>query len=88
MRSRQRLLAQILKPSFLFVVFLIALSVIEETIVGFLRGKAGREVLSEMVDGSLTEAFDVGVLMLLILIPYFAFRGVAVRLGDGALWRL
>jgi hypothetical protein len=82
------LLAGILKTSFLFVVFLIALSVIEEMIVGYFHGKAGREVLSEMAGGTLTEAFAVGLLMLLILIPYFAFRSVAFRLGDGALWKL
>jgi hypothetical protein len=82
------LLAGILKTSFLFVVFLIALSVIEEMIVGYFHGKAGREVLSEMAGGTLTEAFAVGILMLLILIPYFAFRAVAFRLGDGAFWKL
>jgi hypothetical protein len=78
----------ILKMSFLFVVLLIALSVIEEMMVGYFHGKAGRTVLSETADGTLTEAFAVGVLMLLILIPYFAFRGVASRLGDGAVWKL
>jgi GYF domain 2 len=82
------LLTGILKTSFLFVVFLISLSVIEEMIVGYFHGKAGRVVLSELAGGTLTEAFAVGVLMLLILIPYFAFRGAARRLGDGALWKL
>jgi hypothetical protein len=69
-------------------VLLIALSVIEEIIVGYFHGKASREVLSEMAGGSLTEAFAVGASMLLILIPYFAFRGVALHLGDGVLWKL
>jgi hypothetical protein len=82
------LLTGILKTSFLFVVFLIVLSVIEEIIVGYFHGKAGREVLGEMAGGTLTEAFAVGVLMLLVLIPYFALRGAALRLGDGALWKL
>jgi hypothetical protein len=82
------LLTGILKTSFLFVVFLIALSVIEEITVGYFHGKAGRAVLREMAGGTLTEAFAVGALMLLILIPYFALRGAASRLGDGALWKL
>jgi hypothetical protein len=82
------LLTGILKTSFLFVVLLISLSVIEEMIVGYLHGKTSRAVLSEMAGGTLTEAFAVGVLMLLILIPYFAFRGVASRLGDRAVWKL
>jgi hypothetical protein len=82
------LLADILKTSFLFVIFLIALSVVEELIVGLFHGRASREVLSDMAGGTLTEAFAIGVLMLLILVPYFAFRGLAFRLGDGALWKL
>ena len=82
------LLTGILKMSFLFVFLLVVLSVIEEIIVGYFHGKAGRTVLSEIAGGTLTEAFAVVVLMLLILIPYFAFRGVALRLGDGALWTL
>jgi hypothetical protein len=85
---RSILLADILKTSVLFVMFLAALSIIEELVVGFLHGKSGGEVLSEMAGGTLTEAFAVCVLMLLILIPYFAFRGVAFRLGVGTLWRL
>ncbi|THD61910.1 MAG: DUF4339 domain-containing protein [Bradyrhizobium sp.] len=82
------LLAGILKTSFLFVVLLITLSVIEEMIVGYFHGKVGRAVLSEIAGGTLTEAFAVGILMLLILIPYFALRGISLRLGDGNLWRL
>jgi hypothetical protein len=82
------LLTGILKTSVLFVVLLVALSVIEELIVGYFHGKASRAVLSEMAGGTLPEAFAVGVLMLLILIPYFAFRSVALHLGDGALWKL
>jgi hypothetical protein len=62
--------------------------VIEEIIVDYFYGKVAREVLSKMAGGTLTEAFAVGVLMLLILIPYFALRGAALRLGDGALWNL
>jgi GYF domain 2 len=82
------LLTGILKTSVLFVVLLVALSVIEEIIVGYFHGKASREALSEIAGGTLTEAFAVGALMLLILIPYFAFRGVALHLGDGVLWKL
>jgi hypothetical protein len=82
------MLTSIFTTSVLFVVLLIALSVIEEIIVGYFHGKASRAVLSEIAGGTLPEAFAVGVLMLLILIPYFAFRGIALHLGDGALWKL
>jgi hypothetical protein len=78
------LLADILKKSVLFVVFLIALTVVEEIIVGYFHGR----ILSEMVGGTLPQDFAISMLMLLILIPYFTFRGVADRLGEGALWKL
>ncbi len=41
-----------------------------------------------MAGGTLPQAFAVSILMLLILIPYFTFRGVADRLGGGVLWKL
>jgi hypothetical protein len=82
------LLADILKKSILFVIFLIVLTLIEETIVGYFHGRASREVLSEMAGGTLPQAFAVSILMLLILIPYFTFRGVGDRLGEGVLWKL
>ena len=82
------LLVDILKNSLLFVVFLIALTVVEEMIVGYFHGRTSQEVLSEMAGGTLPQAFAVSILMLLTLIPYFAFRGVADHLGEGVLWKL
>ena len=82
------LLIDILKKSLLFAVFLIALTVVEEMIVGYFHGRTSQEILSEMAGGTLPQAFAVSILMLLILIPYFTFRGVAERLGEGVLWKL
>ena len=82
------LLADILKKSVLFVIFLIALTVVEEIIVGYFHGRTSQEVFSEMAGGTLPQAFAVALLMLLILIPYFTFRGITDRLGEGVLWKL
>jgi hypothetical protein len=82
------LFTDILKKSVLFVIFLIALTVTEEIIVGYFHGRTSQEVVSEMAGGSLPQAFAVAILMLLILIPYFTFRGIADRLGEGVLWKL
>jgi GYF domain 2 len=82
------LLADILKKSVLFVVVLIALTVVEEIIVGYFHGRTSQEVLGEMAGGTVPQALAVSLLMLLILIPYFTFRGVADRLGEGTLWKL
>jgi hypothetical protein len=81
------LLVDILKTSFLFLIFLVALNAIEEIALGLIHGRAVREVLGEMAGGTLPEAVAVCVLLLLVLIPYFSFRGLASRLGDGVLWK-
>jgi hypothetical protein len=81
------LLVDILKTSFLFLIFLVALNIIEEIVFGLFHGRATREVLGEMAGGTLPEAIAVCVLLLLVLIPYFSFRGLASRLGDGVLWK-
>ncbi|MGO8912337.1 MAG: DUF4339 domain-containing protein [Bradyrhizobium sp.] len=82
------LLADILKKSVLFLVFLIALTVVEEIIVGYFHGRTITEALGELGGGTLQQALASSLLMLIILIPYFTFRVVAVRLGEGVLWRL
>jgi hypothetical protein len=81
------LLVEILKSSFLFLIFLVALNAIEEVIMGLFHGHAAREVLGEMAGGTLPEAVAVCVLLLLVLIPYFSLRALASRLGDGVLWK-
>jgi hypothetical protein len=81
------LLVDILKTSFLFLIFLVALNAIEEVGLGLFHGRAAREVLGEMAGGTLPEAVAVCLLLLLVLIPYFSFRGLAFRLGDGVLWK-
>ena len=81
------LLVDILKTSFLFLVFLVILNAIEEIGLGLFHGHAVRDVLGEMAGGTLPEAIAVCVLLLLVLIPYFSFRGLASHLGDGVLWK-
>ena len=82
------LFADILRKSVLFVIFLMALTIVEEILVGYFHGRTSEEVVSEMAGGTLPQAFAVAILMLLILIPYFTFRGITDRLGHGVLWKL
>ena len=85
--KRGILLIDILKTSILFLIFLVALNAVEEIALGVFHGRAVHEVLGEMAGGTLPEAIAVCVLLLLVLIPYFSFRGLASRLGDGVLWK-
>jgi hypothetical protein len=85
--KRGILLIDILKTSILFLIFLVALNAVEEIALGYFHGRDVHEVLGEMAGGSLPEAVAVCVLLLLVLIPYFSFRRLASRLGDGVLWK-
>lgn len=85
--KRGILLIDILKTSILFLIFLVALNAVEEIALGYFHGRDVHEVLGEMAGGSLREAIAVCVLLLLVLIPYFSFRRLASRLGDGVLWK-
>jgi len=82
------LLADILKKSVLFFLFLSTLSVAEEMVVGYLHGRPIGEAIGEYGGGTLQQALATSVLSLLILIPYFTYRVLAVRLGEGVLWKL
>jgi hypothetical protein len=82
------LILDIFKKSVVFLVFLSFLAVLEDIIAGFFHGREIRDVISEIGGGTLQQVLATGVLLLLILIPYFTFRIVSVRLGDGALWKL
>jgi hypothetical protein len=83
-----RPILEILRKALLFLLLLIVLTVTEEVIVGLFHGKATMTSIGDIADGYLPEAFAIGVLMLLILIPYFAFREIGATLGDGKLLKI
>ena len=72
----------------LFATLLIILTVIEELIVGTIHGKSPMAIVSELADGSLMEAAATSLLMVLVLLPYFAMREINSELGEGALFRM
>lgn len=84
----RRLALAILYKSLLFALLLIFLAVAEEMIVGFFKGRHLQNVLSEIAGGTLPQFFATSFLMLLIMIPYFAFREISAALGEGKLLTL
>jgi len=77
-----------LHQSFVFLVFLLVLLAIEETLVGLLHGRTVVESLSDVAGAHLYQILTTTLLMFLILLPYFAFRQLAGVLGEGRLSRL
>ena len=88
-RTREAtVLTRIAMKSLLFAILLFVLTVIEEIVVGYFRSQSSRAALSDSSGGMFETALAVGVLLLLILIPYFAFREINDNLGEGGLLKL
>jgi hypothetical protein len=84
----RRLVLAILFKSLIFALLLVVLSVIEEVIVGFFKGRQLHDTLGEIAGGTLAQLLATSFLVLLIMIPYIAFREFSTVLGKGELIRL
>ena len=78
----------VLKKAVLFTLFLIPLTAIEEVIVGHFHGKDAEQAVSSLAGGSLPQAIAEVMLMVLVFIPYFAYREIANKLGQATLSKL
>ena len=77
-----------LHKAFAFLVLLIVLTIIEEAIVGLFHGQSITTSLGDLAGRRLEETLAGFLIMLLILIPYFAFRVLGEVLGEGRLTRM
>jgi hypothetical protein len=78
----------ILYRSSLFLALLIVLDAIEEIVVGAMHGRGPMEVASDIASGRILEMLANGLLMWLILLPYFGAREISAVLGPGVMRRL
>jgi hypothetical protein len=77
-----------LHRSFVFLALLIVLTVLEELIVGYLHHRGFADSVAEIGGGTLHQAIATSIILLLILIPFFAFRSLAEVVGGRVLFRL
>ena len=77
-----------LYKSLAMLVLLIVLMVIEEAIGGVVHGRAIRQSLAELGGGTLHQRIGTIVILLLILMPLFAFRALGDRIGHRTLTRM
>jgi len=82
------LIFPIIHKSLVFLVLLVVLSVIEEVVAGAFRGRSVATSLSEFAGGTWLQIIATALLLLLILLPYFAFRQIGEYLGRGSLHRM
>ena len=77
-----------LRRAVAFLVLLIVMTVIEEAVVGLIHHKSIAVSLGELVGSRLEETLAGFLIMLLVLIPFFAFLVLSEALGEGRLERM
>jgi hypothetical protein len=77
-----------LHRAFAFLVLLIILTIIEEAVVGLFHHRSIAASLGELFGSRLEETLAGYLIVLLVLIPYFAFRVIGETLGEGRLTRM
>jgi hypothetical protein len=77
-----------LRRAFAFLVLLVILTIIEEVVVGLFHHQSIAASLGEPFGARLQETLAGYLIMLLVLIPFFAFRVLSEALGEGRLERM
>jgi hypothetical protein len=84
----KRLIYMVLYQSFVFLLVLLALTYVEEIIVGAIHGRTVTQSIADIAGGTWLELVATSFLLWLILLPYFGFRLVGDALGGGELRRI
>lgn len=87
MRGR-RVIVNVVWRTTLFLLLLMALTIVEETIVALVHGRPARAGIEGMAGGNLMEMVANALLLWLILLPYFVIRLISEKLGPGELRRM
>ena len=82
------LIVPTLYKSCIFLILVVALTVIEEAVVGYLHGRKILDTVTGLGGGTPGQMIATCVILLLIFIPYFAFRSLADIIGNDVLRRL
>lgn len=71
-----------------FLLLLVAMTIIEEALVGLFHGQSITVSLGDLFGVRLEETITSYLIMLLVLTPYFAFQVLGEALGEGRLARM
>lgn len=86
--TRPPLILPTIYRSCAFLILLIVLNVIEETVTGLVHSRTIRDSLADFAGGSWDQIVATSFVMLLILIPFFAFRALGDIIGEKTLVQL
>ncbi len=84
----KRLVVNIVWRTSLFLLLLVALTVVEEAVVALVHGRPARAGMEGVAGGNLMELAATALLLWLILLPYFVIRLISEQLGPGELRRM
>lgn len=82
------LIVPTLHKSFVFLLLLVVLTLIEEIVVGAIHGESIMHSISGIAGGTLYQFVATILIIFLVLTPYFAFRSLGQIVGDKILVRL
>ena len=86
--AHKPLIYPVLHKTVVFLVLLAAFTIVEEAIAGVIHGRTLTESISGIAGGTWLQVLATCLLMLLILLPYFAFRQIGEYLGEGSMRRM
>lgn len=78
----EMLIVSIAKRAALFTIALFLMTVAEEVVFGFFHGRGPRDSVSGIGGGTFAQATATAALMFLVLLPYLAFRRLALEIGE------
>jgi hypothetical protein len=87
-RKKQALIWPTLRMSFAFLALLLVLNVLEEVIMGYFHQRAVMDSIVAVGGGTMHQLIAGSIVVLLILIPFFAFRSLGDVIGERTLLRL
>ena len=82
------LIWETLHKTFAFLLFAIALMVVEEALTGLIHGRAFWESMSNIGGGTIEQRIATFVILFLVFLPMFAFGALGKVMGDKVLVRL
>src|SRR4051812_32826111 len=86
--STRPLIWPTLHKAFAFLVLLVALTIIEEVVLGLFHHQTVVASLDELIGTKLDESLAGIVILFMVLIPYFAIRVLSEALGEDRLARM
>jgi hypothetical protein len=82
------LIYPIMFKSAIYSIILVSFYIIEETLIGMWHGKTAMESIPDVGGGSLKGILVVGLMMFVVLIPFFALKEISRAIGDDNLYKL